>query len=72
MRIIIRYCLPSIHQTTFVIEIEPNLNISQLKQKIFERCKIAQRNIIFKIERDDFIVEIPISLEFLLFFFSPD
>lgn len=56
MRLIIRYCLPFVHQTTFVIEVEPHINIEQLKLKILERCKITHKNVLFKIERDEYIV----------------
>lgn len=56
MRIIIRYCIPFLHQTTFVIEVEPNLTLTNLKEKILEKCKITQKNVFFKIEREDYLV----------------
>ncbi len=57
MRIVIRYCLPCTHQTTYVIEVDPDLTISELKLKIEERCKITQKNFMLKIEREDFFVK---------------
>lgn len=56
MRVIIRYCVPFLHQTTHVIEVEPDLSISELKEKILDRCKITAKNVFLKVEREDFMV----------------